>query len=564
MIPRNEHPNPQFQREHWMNLNGEWEFELDQSKSGWNKGYQRTDTHFNEKIIVPFCPESKLSGIEYKDFINACWYRKDVYLDENQLQNDVILHIGACDYFSSVSVNGREVGTHKGGYTPIQMDITAFLSPGNNFIVVYAEDDTRSPMQARGKQSENFYSLGCDYTRTTGIWQTVWLEFVPKSRVLSVKYFPDIHGSVHLQAVLKGRERLTVKTFYRGKPMGEVSQEASGTADLHIDLAEIHLWEVGHGRLYDVEITFGEDRIQSYFGLRSVRLEGMRFLMNEKSVFQRLVLDQGFYQDGIYTAPSEGDFIKDIQLSLDAGFNGARLHQKTFEPRFLYHCDRMGYIVWGEYGNWGVDISDFRFMANYIPEWLEVIARDFNHPSIIGWCPFNETWDYKGRTQDNNVLRNIYLITKAADPTRPCIDTSGVFHVMTDIFDVHAYDQNPVTFKAAFDMLELEGTLPEQFLNRQTYRGEPVFVSEFGGIKWAPNQEGGWGYGDAPASEQEFIERYKGLTDALLDNPKLFGFCYTQLYDIEQEQNGLYYYDRSPKFDISVFKKINSRKAAIE
>ncbi len=564
MIPRNEHPNPQLQREHWMNLNGEWEFELDQSKSGRNKGYQRTDTHFSEKIIVPFCPESKLSGIEHKDFINACWYRKDVYLGENQLQNDVILHIGACDYFTSVSVNGREVGTHKGGYTPIQMDITAFLSPGNNFIVVYAEDDTRSPMQARGKQSENFYSLGCDYTRTTGIWQTVWLEFVPKSRVLNVKYFPDIHGSVHLQAVLKGRERLTVKTFYRGKPMGEVSQEASGTADLHIDLAETHLWEVGHGRLYDVEITFGEDRIQSYFGLRSVRLEGMRFLINEKSVFQRLVLDQGFYQDGIYTAPSEEDLIKDIQLSLDAGFNGARLHQKTFEPRFLYHCDRMGYIVWGEYGNWGVDISDFRFMANYIPEWLEVIERDFNHPSIIGWCPFNETWDYRGRAQDDDVLRNIYLITKAADSTRPCIDTSGVFHVMTDIFDVHAYDQNPVTFKAAFDKLEMEGTLPEQFLNRQTYRGEPVFVSEFGGIKWAPDQEGGWGYGNAPASEQEFIERYKGLTDALLDNPKLFGFCYTQLYDIEQEQNGLYYYDRSPKFDMAVFKKINSRQAAIE
>lgn len=564
MIPRSEHPNPQFERENWLNLNGEWEFELDQAKSGWDKGYQRNNTHFTGKITVPFCPESKLSGVGHRDFINACWYRKDIELTESQLENDVLLHIGACDYLTGLYVNGQEVGFHRGGYTPVDMDITAFLRPGSNSIVVYAEDDTRSPMQARGKQSENFYSQGCDYTRTTGIWQTVWLEFVPKIRVLRVRYFPELHGSVNIQVQCKGRALLQVRTFYKGRPMGETAVEAAGTVDLHIDLAETHLWEAGHGRLYDVEILFGQDRVRSYFGLRTVRLDGMRFLINERPVFQRLVLDQGYYRDGIYTAPTEEDLIKDIQISLDAGFNGARLHQKTFEPRFLYHCDRMGYLVWDEYGNWGVDVSDFKIMANYIPEWLEEIERDFNHPSIIGWCPFNETWDYRGRTQDNDILRDIYLITKAADPTRPCIDTSGVFHVMTDIFDIHEYEQNPEVFKAAFDGLRTEGGLPERFLYKQTYKGEPVFISEYGGIKWAPGTEGGWGYGDAPASEQAFIERYRGLTEALLDNPKICGFCYTQLYDIEQEQNGLYYYDRSSKFAAEIFKKINSKKAAIE
>lgn len=564
MIPRGEHPNPQFQRNNWINLNGEWEFELDQSRSGLHKGYQKEDRHFKEKITVPFCPESKLSGIQHRDFINACWYRKDIELSREQLAYNVILHIGACDYLTGVYVNGEEIGLHRGGYTPVIMDITKSLHEGSNRIVIYAEDDTRSPMQARGKQSENFYSAGCDYTRTTGIWQTVWLEFVPETRVQGIKFFPDINGSVNIQAELKGRDVLRVKAFYKGKLMGEISQEASGTANLHMDLAETHLWEVGCGRLYDVEITFGQDQIQSYFGLRSVRLDGLRFLINEKPVFQRLVLDQGFYPEGIYTAPSEEALIRDIQISMDAGFNGARLHEKTFEPRFLYHCDRMGYIVWDEYGNWGTDISDFNIMAAYIPEWLEEIERDFNHPAIVGWCPFNETWDYRGRAQNNDILKNIYLITKAADPTRPCIDTSGVYHVMTDIFDIHEYEQNPEAFKALMDVLGQENRPADCYCFRQTYKGEPVFVSEYGGIKWAPHTDDGWGYGDAPKTEEEFLNRYRGLTDALLDNAKIMGFCYTQLYDIEQEQNGLYYYDRTPKFDMAVLKAVNSRKAAIE
>ena len=314
------------------------------------------------------------------------------------------------------------------------------------------------------------------------------------------------------------------------------------------------------------KVTFGGDTVKSYFGLRDIRLDGFKYLINGKSVFQRLVLDQGFYRDGIYTAPDDSDMIKDIEISLAAGFNGARLHQKVFEQRFLYHCDRLGYIVWGEYPNWGLDYSAPDAIYGILPEWCEEVERDFNHPSIIGWCPFNETWDYAGREQRDELLEAVYKITKQLDSTRPCIDTSGNFHVMSDIFDVHDYEQDPKIFKENYDKLVSDGTLFDRHDSRQKYAGEPTFVSEYGGIKWVVGEqdENAWGYGNAPRTENEFIERYRGLTEALLGNELMFGFCYTQLYDIEQEQNGLYTYDREPKFDMTVFHGINSAKAAIE
>lgn len=564
MIPRPEHPNPQFERENWINLNGEWEFELDLSNSGYQRNFGGEQKHFKDKIIVPFCPESKLSGVQYTDFIPACWYRKDIKLDRIPDGMNLLIHVGACDYESRVFVNGAMVGGHLGGYTPYSCNITDFVHEGENSIIISVEDNTRNPMIARGKQCEHYYSNGCDYTRTTGVWQTVWLEYVPESRVEWVKFYPNINGSVNVQAKVKGDDILNIKTFYQGKPMGECTEKAAGVVDLHIDLAETHLWEIGNGRLYDVEITFGKDKVKSYFGLRNIRIEGKKVLINEKKVFQRLVLDQGFYPDGIYTAPTEEDMIKDIQISLDAGFNGARLHQKTFEPRFLYHCDKMGYIVWGEYGNWGADHSDFNIMADYISAWIEQVNRDFNHPSIVTWCPFNETWDFRGKPQNSKILADIYFITKAIDPTRPCIDTSGNFHVITDIFDLHDYEQNPEIMKERFEAFKKGGMPYDHEGHRQRYGGQPFNMSEYGGIKWSDQQDGAWGYGDAPKTEEEFIERYRGLTDVFLDNPNCYGFCYTQLYDVEQEQNGLYRYDRTPKFDMDIFKKINSKKAAYE
>ena len=566
-IPRAEHPNPQFERENWLNLNGEWEFEIDNSVSGRERGLQHAE-HLKSKIIVPFCPESRLSGVENTDFLNCVWYRRDIEISESNLNGRVILHFGAVDYDAAVYINGEEAMHHKGGYVSFSGDITRFLRVGKNSIAVEARDDVRNPLVPRGKQSERLHSHDCDYTRTTGIWQTVWVEFVPESYIKSIKLFPNpTDSSVAFSCELCGSGELGIDVLYDGKIVGICDcQSSAGCVSGEIKLLEKHLWEVGCGRLYNLVITFGGDTVKSYFGLRDVRLDGFKYLINGKSVFQRLVLDQGFYRDGIYTAPDDSDMIKDIEISLAAGFNGARLHQKVFEQRFLYHCDRLGYIVWGEYPNWGLDYSAPDAIYGILPEWFEEVERDFNHPSIIGWCPFNETWDYAGREQRDELLEAVYKITKQLDSTRPCIDTSGNFHVMSDIFDVHDYEQDPKIFKENYDKLVSDGTLFDRHDSRQKYAGEPTFVSEYGGIKWVVGEqdENAWGYGNAPRTENEFIERYRGLTEALLGNELMFGFCYTQLYDIEQEQNGLYTYDREPKFDMTVFHGINSAKAAIE
>ena len=566
-IPRTEHPNPQLERKNWINLNGKWQFEIDQAESGRQRGLIEADL-LNSAILVPFCPESALSGIGNTDFLRCVWYKRSVTLSAEQVQANhrLFLHIGASDYFTEIWVNGKPAGTHKGGYASFAMDITSAVVAGENFITICVSDDTRNPLQPRGKQSESYASAGCDYTRTTGIWQTVWLEIVPSHYIRSIKLYPDSqNNTLTVMASLCGSGDFSAEAFYGGKPVGKAEKSSClNAAALCISLSESHLWELGKGRLYDLTLRFGEDEVHSYFGLRNVGMEGMRFKLNGKSVFQRLVLDQGFYRDGIYTAPSEEDLIQDIRISMAAGFNGARLHQKVFEPRFLYHCDRLGYMVWGEYGSWGLNHSDANALSAVLPEWMEVLERDFNHPALIGWCPFNETWDWGEQCarQNNNLLRIVYQVTKSFDSTRPCIDTSGNFHVVTDIFDVHDYDHDGSALRSRYQKLQ-NGELEDRFSQRQHYNGEPVFISEYGGIG-LNNGKNSWSYGNAEKSEEEFLERYRSLTESLLENPCLFGFCYTQLYDIEQEQNGLYTYDRVPKVNMDSIRSINSQKAAIE
>ena len=566
-IPRSEYPRPQFVRENWLNLNGEWQFEIDNGRSGETRGLQNEGVALKEKITVPFCPESRLSGIEHTDFMYGVWYKRTVTLQKPC--GRTLLHFGAVDYHCKAFVNGTFVGEHKGGYVSFSFDVTAALREGENEIAVFAMDDTRDRMIPSGKQSTRYESYGCFYTRTTGIWQTVWLEFMPEAHIDSVKYYPNItDGSVTVEATLCGKGDFACDISFNGKPMGSHKAVVNGERLIFtVALAEAHLWEVGKGNLYDVSLTFGEDRVKSYFGLREVRLDGFKFLINGKSVFQRLILDQGFYPDGIYTAPSDADLVRDIELSMALGFNGARLHEKIFEERFLYHADRMGYIVWGEFPDWGLDHTYADNIYGMLPEWMEEIRRDFNHPAIVGWCPHNETWEVNSRMQHDGAIEMIYDVTKALDPTRPCIDSSGGFHVKTDIFCLHDYDQNPESFKEHFDKLMTDDLpydrlLKKYTLKQQTYRGEATFVSEYGGIAWT--EKGGWGYGQGPQSIEEFYERYKGLTDALLDNYKMFGLCYTQLTDVEQEQNGLYTYDRKPKFDQKRLYDIMTRKAAIE
>lgn len=566
MIYRTEHPKPQFMRDNWQNLNGMWDFEKDPGVSGKERGMQEASAEFSQKINVPFCLESKLSGIGDTDFINSVWYKREIEIEESKLENIVFLHFGAVDYETTVWVNGVGVGKHIGGYSSFKFDITPFLKAGKNVITVNAFDDTRSPLTPSGKQSRLWASHECDYTRTTGIWQTVWLEFVPKNHIEKTRYVTDIENcSVSITAQLVGKGTLKTEVFYKGKKLCETEHVSDGgSLSYTISLPEKHLWEPGHGRLYDLVFTYGEDVVKSYFGLRSLRLDGRKFLINEKSVFQRLILDQGFYPDGVYTAPSDAELEGDIDRSMALGFNGARLHEKVFEERFLYHCDRKGYIVWGEQGNWGFVTGNEAGLNYFLPEWMEVIERDFNHPAIVGWCPFNEVWG----VPNSAVMKNIYLATKALDPTRPCIDVSGGIHVITDIMDDHCY-AGADGLKEHYKNIGVDGTFEDRFEkhHKPFYRKDiPFFCSEFGGMRWYIDKENpdGWGYSNPPKNTEEFIEGVRTRCDVLMDNKEMFGFCYTQLTDVEQEQNGFYTFDRRAKVDPKIIHEILSRKAAIE
>jgi beta-galactosidase/beta-glucuronidase len=601
-IPRSEYPRPQFVREDWLCLNGEWQFEIDQGDSGIDRGL--LDRELNSKIIVPFCPESKLSGIENHDFYNAVWYRRQVTVPADWADQRVLLHFQAVDYDATVWVNGHEVGRHRGGFSPFSCDLDGVAVAGEEITIVVRARDYGKTSQPRGKQTRDYGASGANYVRTTGIWQTVWLEPVPEVYLKRPRLTPDVANSViRLEQPITNNPRgLCLRATLSDANGQIVTAECSAEYDLspRLDLVipddRVRLWSIGDPHLYDIKIALTDaggsviDTVQSYAGLRSVSIAGKAIKINKKVVFQRLVLDQGYYPDGIMTAPSDKALIEDIQLSMDAGFNGARLHQKVFEERFLYHADRMGYIVWGEFGDWGcshngpINGEHQTPGSDYIKQWLECLERDYSHPSIVGWCPLNETWQTitDHITVLDDVTHGMYYATKAMDGTRPVLDTSGYSHRVAgaDVYDSHDYDQNPDTFRERHAGLA-EG---KPFVNSASdwglsastvgnihwsipYNGQPFFVSEFGGIWWNPDareDEDSWGYGNRPKNIEEFYARFERLCAILLDDVNMFGYCYTQLTDIYQEQNGIYKFDRSKKFDMERIRKAQIRPAAIE
>ncbi|MCX4997668.1 beta-galactosidase [Streptomyces longwoodensis] len=597
-LPRPEYPRPQFVRDAWLNLNGTWQFQTDRSDSGLERGL--TGRALADTITVPFCPESALSGIGDTDFLEAVWYRRTVTVPAEWAGSRVLLHFGAVDHDTTVWVNGVEVARHRGGFTPFTADLDGVAEPGAEATVVVRARDTRHGPQARGKQATWYANSHCHYTRTTGIWQTVWMEPVPRSVALKrPRITPDVaSGSFFLELPLTANLPGHRVRAVLSDASGEVT--AAGTrADL--DLAprlvltvpdeRVRLWAPEDPHLYGLRLEVLDadgtvvDAADSYAGLRSVAVRGRRVLINGRPVFQRLVLDQGYWPESLMTAPSDEALVRDIELGLAAGFNGARLHQKVFEERYLYHADRLGYLVWGEFGDWGCETGERddnqRPDASYVAEWLEAVERDYSHPSIVGWCPLNETYQHLHDriTRLDDVTRAMFLATKQADPTRPVIDASGYAHRVpeTDVYDSHCYEQDPAAFAKTMSGLA-EGrpyvnSAPDGRPWSVPYRGQPYFCSEFGGIWWDPQEaarasgneaDASWGYGERPRTEEEFLTRFEGLTGVLLDDPDMFGYCYTQLTDVFQEQNGLYRFDRSVKLDVERIRRAQTRPAAYE
>ena len=571
-VPRPEYPRPQFVRDEWVNLNGTWSFEFDFSRSGMDRKLYESKG-FDNEILVPFAPQSGLSGVGFKDFIPEMWYHRVISIPENWKDRNVILHFGAVDYIASVYIDGRIAGRHWGGSSSFDIDITDMVMPGQEHdLVVRVEDDERSGQYAKGKQCGRFDSFGCEYTRTTGIWQTVWMEPVSGTGLKDIYVIPDLDQSRFIIEPsyygLSSGQKLRVRVLDGDRVVSSAVVPSSAQSYAELPVRKARTWSPESPFLYGIELEVISadgsvtDRVRSYAGMRKIHIEGNRIYLNNEPVYLRFVLDQGFYPDGIWTAPDDQALKRDIELSMAAGFNGARLHQKVFEPRFHYWADKLGYLTWGESASWGANVNNPLSARHFLTEWEETVVRDRNHPSIIVWTPFNETWEHpedrEAAREACRMVSDVYKLTKNLD-YRPCHDVSGNYHVMTDIFSVHQYMQDPEELR---DWLAPENGLVRQadLEHRETeYGGQPYLVDEYGGIKWVAGREYSeisWGYGDAPKTLDEFYRRLEGLTDVILGYGHICGYCYTQLTDVEQEQNGIYSYDRTPKFDMDRIRAI--------
>ena len=601
--PRAEYPRPQFERSEWVNLNGEWTYEFDLANTGFerrlfeNKG-------FADKIIVPFCPESKLSGVEHKDIITGIWYHRTIQAPATWSEKKIMLHFGAVYYEAEVYVDGNFVGRHFGGSSPFALDVTKYLADGKSHdLVVRANSDLRRRTQGSGKQSLRSYSYGCVYTRTTGIWQTVWLEATNDYSLDHVQVITDIdqHHVIFTPRYYRtmSSNTLTINIKDNGKLVAKkVAAQVEGMPII-VPMKKYQTWSPENPKLYDVEYIISDkdgkvlDKISSYLGMRKVHTDGNKVYLNNKPYYQRLVLDQGFYPDGIWTAPSDEALRRDIELSMEVGFNGARLHQKVFEERFLYWADKLGYLVWGEYASWGIDVSLPETARNFISEWQNIVVRDRNHPSIVTWTPFNETW-YPDNVQYPRFVKDVYDATHITDPTRPVNTASG--GIITNEYDIcamHCYEQdgeklkktvyNPETgafrhnrsrtqvlYKTSSGCPVVGDVVNKAEFVQAVYDGKrPYILDEFGGIKCLETTPGveldqkgkprtaSWGYGKSAVTREDFYKRLEEQVDALLSiSDKVWGYCYTQLTDVEQEENGIFYYNRDKKYDSSRLKSI--------
>lgn len=587
-LPRAEYPRPQFERADWLNLNGEWSYTLDLVKTGWERGL-KDSKGFDGKIIVPFAPESKLSGVEYKEFIPCIWYQRNITIPAEWDGKDILLHFGAVYYESEIYIDGKFVDRHFGGSDSFTVDITPFVKPGQTHsLVVNAKSDLRSRMQSAGKQSLRHGPFECMYTRTTGIWQTVWMEAVAPCSIERVKYITDIdRNTVSMEFTMRRNvsgNTLTVTVKDGNKTVASNTAPIASGSVVSLPIKKAKWWSPESPFLYDVVFELKNaagdviDRVTSYFGMRKIHTEGNKIYLNNQPYYQRLVLDQGFYPDGIWTAPSDEALKRDIELSMAAGFNGARLHQKVFEERFYYWADKLGYLTWGEAPSWGLDANNVEAARNFLMEWRNLVVRDINHPSLVTWTPFNEEF-WPDETQYPRFITDVYTLTKQLDPSRPINGVSGGIHIKTDIWTEHHYEQNPERLR---EIIYNDGKMfvrgPEvqarlrgnvgfnrPVLNDPytfpTYQGDiPYILDEFGGIKCMeanPAKDGAWGYGDAAQTKEDFYKRLEGQVRVLIEmSDKVWGYCYTQLTDVEQEQNGIYYYDRGTKYDMERVKAI--------
>ncbi len=568
-VPRSEYPRPNFRRDNWLCLNGEWDFSIGEKT-------------LDRKIIVPYACETALSGIEDKGFHKTVWYRRTFTLPGEMGGKNILLHFGAVDYRCDVWVNGQYIRSHTGGQTGFAADITdAVDQTGDNVIEVKAEDDYRDLEMPRGKQFWELNSRSIFYSRTTGIWQTVWLEAVEPLYLVGCHITPEfdrraVRFEYQLSEIAK---KIAFDISFQGTAAANLTvapQSCKGSVTIGLDQTGLQAWNFQEDlawtpenpRLFDAKITvYGEngttDRVDTYFGMRKVSIENGRFLLNNREYYQKLVLDQGYWEQSLLTAPSDEDFIKDIRLTKAMGFNGVRKHQKVEDPRYLYHADRLGLLVWGEIG--AAYVYSREYAHRIYSEWMEAVERDYNHPCIVAWTPLNESWgvpEIKVDRQQQAHCNALMYMTKSVDDTRVVMDNDGWEHTCGDLLTIHDYSPSGEKLRKHFESMESVLTMTpggrSLFADGYGYRGQPILVTEFGGVKYAPESDlaRSWGY----CEENDlgaYTRKYAELTRAILDSPLIQGYCYTQLTDVENEENGLLTYHRDIKIPLDTIRKIN-------
>jgi beta-galactosidase/beta-glucuronidase len=581
-VPRPEHPRPDLVRAGWQTLNGRWEFEFDDKDRGIaERWFEPGSKAFTRSIVVPYAFQSKMSGVADTSFHDVVWYRRTIEAPAGPGPDKrVLLNFGAVDYEATVWVNGDKVGWHRGGHVGFTLDVTDSVKAGANTLVVRAWDPSTDRALPRGKQYWHPQSEGIWYTRTTGIWQPVWLETASPAHVERLRITPDVdHSRVSVEAIAARHvPGMRLRVSARHGDRTPVTAEVTATGRRPVAILELNdqeLWWPDRPALYDlaVELVSAEgrvlDRVESYFGQRKVSVHDGKVYINNAPFYLRMVLDQGYWPESLLTPPTDEAIQYDVKMTKAFGFNGARKHQKVADPRWLYWCDRLGLVVWGEMAN-AQDYND-EYVARFTDEWQQIVARDYNHPSIITWVPINESWgvpDIATRWAQQEHAKAMFHLLHSLDPTRLVIDNDGWEHTdETDIFGIHDYARTGEEMAAKYAVLETDRTtVPrngrEALAFGYAYNGSPIVMTEFGGISYRVGEqktEKEWGYSGIEPTKEAFMKRLDGLVRALRSNKVIAGYCYTQLTDVEQEINGLMTYDRKPKADPKEFAEIFRR-----
>jgi beta-galactosidase/beta-glucuronidase len=569
------YPRPQFRRAGWTSLNGLWDFAIDADSSFGDPA----DVQWRTQIRVPFSPETARSGISDNGLYSACWYRRSFVAPRLAADECLILNFGAVDYSATVWVDGKLAFQHEGGYTPFGGDIAPLLAVDREAheIVVRAHDDPADLAKPRGKQDWQLLPHSIWYPRTTGIWQTVWLERVSKCRIRSINWTPNLaRWEIGFDAEIANADALATRVAVKLQVddlilahdqylvvAGEVDRRIALSDPGIDDFRNELLWSPESPKLIEAEVELLDasgkvlDHVESYTALRSISVHGDRFLLNGRPYPLRMVLDQGYWQDSGLTPPNDAAVEKDVALAKAMGFNGVRKHQKIELPRYLYWADRMGLLVWVEMP------SAYRFTPHSVErltsQWLEVIRRDRSHPSVMAWVPFNESWGVPNLPDsfpERNFVRALYYMTKTQDPTRPVVGNDGWESVATDIIGIHDYDADTKRFSRRYWTNEALPKLLKRerpggrrlVLEGHSRREHPIVLSEFGGISLRGEGDT-WGYSSCDTVE-EFAERVTGILRVTRSLDVLAGYCYTQFSDTYQETNGLLFADRTPKIPL--------------